>query len=516
MKEFKLYVNGQDLDTGIYRYYPYTDMIIVYPKETLAVIDDLKRGREVADSEKFIYAKYCVAKEDTNQLAINSAYEASQEFKLFPLKVRKNICLDITRILEARKKDLLELLILEGHPRELAEWELRGMKIGGNSQAMDFYSSNIFKKINSRKNEIIWKVRRADGVVCVCPPANASASNSYLSVFSFLAGNALIIKPPLTNPISTIYLWKNIISEALANHKAPIGTLNIIVGNSQLIMNEWLASPYVNDILFFGNSKVGLELGAKIYAAGKKPILELSGNDMQIVWKDAVLDKAIDSAMDCFLGSTQICMVPKIILIHEDIYDEFVSGISQQIQRIHIGLPSDPKTRLSPVTRIQDFYRLLEDALANGAKLLCGGKRVNYKGDEDEEGVYIQPTLLSIDFDEEISKMLFFKEEIFFPLLPLIKTSGTDEEIFQKMATLADMNQYGLRISVWTRSKHYAQRCMERLTNSGLLRINLPHVEFSPFVSTHGGTRRSGGPFGEMNYVWEKTSHMQGISKYRP
>jgi acyl-CoA reductase-like NAD-dependent aldehyde dehydrogenase len=513
MKKFTLLVNGKDLDTGNYRFFPYMDKLITNPKETFAAIDEFKKGKYSNKNKKFIYAKYCVNKKDTNHLAINAAYEASQEFKFFSISKRRKICLDITRLLKARKKELLELMVIEGHPPKLAEWELRGMEIGGESETLNFYSSLLFKKIGKRKKQDFLYVRRPDGVVCVCPPANAPASNSYISVFSLLSGNTLIIKPPLTNPLSTIYLWKEIVYEALENNKAPKGTVNVVLGNSQLIMEEWLSSPYVNDVIFFGDSKVGLEIGAKIYAAGKKPILELSGNDIQIVWKGAALDKAVSSSMNCFLGSTQICMVPKIILIHEKIYDKFVERIINKVKKLKVGLPSDPETILTPVTRIEDYFKFLEDALDKGAELLCGGKRVNYKGEEDQEGMYIQPTLLKIEDDNKITQMLCFKEEIFFPLLPLVKVSGKDEKIFNRICELVDMNQYGLRTSVWVSNKDYMQRFIERLSNSGLLRINLPHAEFSPFISTHGGTKRSGGPFGEMNYVWEKTSHLQGIGR---
>src|SRR3990167_10186871 len=116
-------------------------------------------------------------------------------------------------------------------------------------------------------------------------------------------------------------------------------------------MNEWLAHPYVNDIIFFGDSKKGIELGVKIFQSGKKPVLELSGNDLFFVWKDADINKASDSLLDCFLGSTQICMVPKIALIHQDIYEKFTNKFLDKVKRLKISLPSDPETLLSPVAK---------------------------------------------------------------------------------------------------------------------------------------------------------------------
>lgn len=513
MKRFTLLLNGKDLDTGRYRYYPYSDRFIKNPHETLSVLSGLNRGNIPDNSDQFIYAKYCIGTDQTNNLAIEAAYKASREFLFFPLTRRNKICSDIFLNLRTHKEKLIDLLIVEGHPRRLAEWELRGMDTGANGDNIKYFSNFLHYFISQNGGVHISCSRKPDGVVCISPPANASASNSFLSILALLAGNTLIIKPPLANPLSTIFLWKEIIHKALIKNNAPKGTVNIVLGNSQIIMNEWLASPYVNDILYFGDSKFGLELGPRIYAAGKKPILELSGNDTLIVWKDADINKAVSSSLDCFLGSTQICMVPKIILVHEKIFNKFRDGLLNAVRQIHVGLPSDPKTILSPVKKIDLFYSFLEDSMSKGAELLCGGKRINHTGTEDEDGKYIQPTLLAINDDTRLDEMLCFNEEIFFPLLPLVKISGTDNKIFKRMVGITNQNRYGLRISLWIRSKEYERKFETHLMNSGLLRINLPHVEFSPYLSTHGGTKRSGGPFGEMNYLWEKTTHLQGISR---
>jgi len=104
-------------------------------------------------------------------------------------------------------------------------------------------------------------------------------------------------------------------------------------------------------------------------------------------------------------------------------------------------------------------------------------------------------------------------EENFFPVMPLVRVSGpTDEAIFKKMVDLANSNAYGLRTSVWVRSEPYLYRFVKYLQKSGLLRVNTRHAGFSPCLSSHGGTGRSGGPYGEMNYVWQKTTHLQGIA----
>jgi acyl-CoA reductase-like NAD-dependent aldehyde dehydrogenase len=516
MQKFTLLINGTDLDTGIYEYTPYIDKKLTDFKTTFRIITQLKTGKLSEDSEnikEYISAKYCIGKEDTNTLAIESAHRAFQEFRNFPLSLRKKILLDMHNLLLEKKEEFLRLLIIEGHPRKLAEWEFEGMKIGSSSETINFYCKQIQREIGRYGNEILYWARRPDGVVCVSPPGNASASNSYNAILVFLVGDTLIIKPPLREPISTIFLWKEVVHKALLQNDAPAGTLNIVLGNSLIIMNEWLSSPKINDIIYFGDSQKGLEIGTKVFQTGKKPILELSGNDIVIIWKDADIEKASTALLDCFLGSTQICMVPKLTLIHHDIFDKFVNIFLEKVKKIKVALPSNNDTILSPVVKIKDFLEFLDDALTKGGNVIYGGERVNHNNELDQNGVYIRPTLIKVDNCESALDMKCVKEEIFFPLLPLIKVSGTDDDIFKKMIAFVNTHNYGLRTSLWIANAKYTRKFAKEIDNCGIFRINSRHIGFSYYIATHGGTKKSGGPFGEMNYFWQKTSHLQGVSR---
>lgn len=516
MQKFSLLVDGQDLDTGVYEYFPYTDKKISDFENTFRISTRLKLGKIPEDSEeanKYIFAKYCIGRDDTNKLAIESAHTAYKEFHKFSLSARKKIFLDMYKLLLEKKEEFIRLLVIEGHPRKLAEWEFEGMEKGGRPETIDFFCRQLRKEIGRHDDEVLYWIRKPDGVVCASPPGNAAASNSYLISYAFLSGNTLVIKPPLKDPLSTIFLWKKVVNEALILNNAPAGTLNIISGNSKIIMDEWISNPRVNDIVYFGDSKKGIEIGARIFQAEKKPILELSGNDFLMVWKDADMDKASDSLLDCFLGSTQICMVPKIALIHQDVYDEFSLKFLDKVKSLKVSLPSDPQTLLSPVAKIQEFFAFLNDAVGKGAELIYGGQRLNYLGQEDEKGIFVRPALLRINDPDEALEMQCLKEEIFFPLLPLIKISGEDESAFEKMVYFVNAHAYGLRVSLWISSVKYLRKFVKELDNSGFLRINCRHVGFSLYLSSHGGTEKSGGPFGEMNYIWQKTSHLQGVAR---
>ncbi len=524
MKKFTLLVDGEDLDTGVYEYFPYADKVISDFKTTFRILTQLKMGKISEDSpevNEYIFAKYCVGREDTNLKAMEAAYKASKEFRYFSVAKRRKILYDIHKYLLQKKEELIKLLIIEGHPHKLAEWEFSGMEMSYRKESLDLFKDELWREVGRCGKETFYWVRKPDGVVCLSPPKNASCSSSLGAAFVFLGGNTLIVKPPLKMPIATIFLWKEIVNRALKENNAPDGALNIVLGNSKQITEEWLSSPYTKDIFYIGDSQIGLEIGRRAFEKDKKPILELSGNDMLFVWKDCDLESAIESSMDAFLGSTQICIVPKTIVVHEDIYDKFITRFLERIKDLKVGLPSDENTCLTPVVNIKEFFEFLNDALEKGVKLLCGGKRIDWKGKLDPTGVYIQPTLLSIEDDKKVEEMMCVKEENFFPLLPIIKISSEksgknkDEEIFNKMIRFGNQNEYGLRISAWVNSYTYIRKFIKYLDAGGLLRVNSRHVDFSYYLPVQGGIKKTGGPYGELNYVWQKTTHLQGISLTR-
>jgi acyl-CoA reductase-like NAD-dependent aldehyde dehydrogenase len=521
---FALLINGNDIDTGHYKYVVPVSKLLTDQEAVSQVMKQVKRGQVPSNYKDYIYARYCFGKKDTNRAALEAAYAASQEFRYFPLSKRLRIATDIHDLLLINKDQLIELMVAEGHPRQLAEWEFLGMEQAYRKPSLDFYVQHLTSKIAVVDEENLYWKRKPDGVVCVSPPRNAPCSASLIAGFALLSGNTLVVKPPLQSPVSTLFLWRNVVHESLKHNQAPDGTVNLVVGNSELIVDEWLNSQLVNDLIFIGDSKTGLKIGARAYENGKKPILELSGNDMMFVWKDAPLEMAVQSLLDGFMGSTQVCMVPKKAFIHEDVFESFQDLFLSAVKNLRIGLPTDPHVTLSPVMKIPEFFEFLEEALAKGAELLCGGYRVNYKAIPDNHGQFITPTVIKVKDLSKASQMRCVNEENFFPLIPLIRVSadaraadkGTkDMAIFKKMVHVANHNEYGLRVSAWASSPFYVNKFSEQIHNSGLLRINCRHAGFSPFLATHGGTRKTGGPYGELNYVWQKTSHLQGVTVTR-
>jgi len=179
---------------------------------------------------------------------------------------------------------------------------------------------------------------------------------------------------------------------------------------------------------------------------------------------------------------------------------------------IRPGYPEDEGTLLSPVLKADQFYDFLGQAREFGAEILCGGQRVDVEGKPSESGLFFEPTWFGCrDSVTPASSPASGRR-----LLPVASAGGgediADADLADAMIDFLNENRYGLRNSVWTGSPELAQRFATEVTNAGQLKVNDSHIGFRSYLSSHGGTGLTGGPFGELNYVALRTSHLQGIS----
>lgn len=512
MRSYPLYIDGQDVE-GVG--WTYVVRASAFLREARAAFQ-LKRGlelkREGVEPTEDVVGRCAKSGPDENERAILAARKASREYGAFPLEVRSQILREFNRTLTERVPELLDILIAEGHPRRLAQWEISGMLHGTDEATIDWYESQLHQTFE-RDGRRLELVRRPDGVVCVNPPQNASGSNSTMGMFSLLAGNTLVVKAPRTSPMSVMFLYREIMVPILERHGAPAGTLNLVSGPTPPILEGWIESPLVDDIMYFGDSPAGLKIGRRCLEKGKKTVLELAGNDGFVVWRDADLEAASRALEECFYGSSQICMVPKYAIVHPEVADSFVKLAVERVRALRPGYPEDPETLLSPVVKVDRFFDFIGEAEGAGGEVLCGGDRVDVDGESDPEGMFCEPTVVRIDGLERADKLSCVREETFFPLLPIVVADpASDEQLFEDIVDFVNTNQYGLRNSLWTADEEFARTFVQRVTNGGLLKINDSHIGFASPLSTHGGTGLSGGPYGEFNYAGIRTSHLQGIA----
>lgn len=511
MRSYTAYIDGKDVEGHRWIYVVRASALLRDAEKAFNLKRGLELGQQVEITDDVV-GRCSISRPEDNQLALEAAQRASKIFRALPQKIRSQIIVEFNETLAERSGELIDILMAEGHPMRLAQWEVSGILRGCDAATVKWYETQLYQSFTSdgRQLELI---RKPDGVVCVNPPQNAAGSNAALGVMALLAGNAIVVKAPRSMPLSVMFIYRDIMAPILERYGAPPGTLNLISGNAGTILRSWVSSPLVNTILYFGDSAAGLKLGEECLKNGKKAILELAGNDGFVVWKDADLDAAARALEESFYGSSQICMVPKYVVVHPQVADRFLEIFLARVAKLRPGYPEDPEVLLSPVLKVDRFFDFLAEARGAGAELLCGGERVDVDGIQSTTGGFFQPTVLRVAGLETANKLQCVREETFFPLLPIVvPESAPDEQLLEQVLDFLNANEYGLRNSVWTQDDTTAHRFADDLSNGGLLKINDSHIGFISYLSTHGGTGRTGGPYGELNYVGLRSTHLQGIS----
>ncbi|WP_306962427.1 aldehyde dehydrogenase family protein [Streptomyces afghaniensis] len=490
---------------------------------TASILDDvfasltlkrkLERGTaDVSEAADFVVGRCAVADDTTVEAATRAAAEAAPQWARRPLSARMELGAGIRRRLRQRHAEFIDLLTAEGTPRALAEWQVAGLLEIFSEETLGWCAEQMEHRFEYDGRRMLLR-RVPDGVVAVNPPQNAPASSALFGILPLLSGNAVVLRAPRSAPLGVMYAMRELVVPALDEVGAPPGTLNVFCARPGPVLRGWLDSPQINDIFYTGGVSRGLELERECLERGKKPILELAGNDCLLVWHDADLDAAAEAVSECFFGSGQICMVPNQVLVHPLVADELLERLRLTASLIRPGLPEDPGALLSPVLRSERFFEYVRDALAKGASVVHGARRLETDGTASDTGLFLEPTVLRIDGLANCRDIEAVREETFFPLMPVVVPEpAPDEDVLSAMIDYVNGNPYGLRNSLWTADQKVIDTFVTQVSNGGLLKVNDSHIGFLPYMPTHGGTGRTGGAFGEANYPMLRSTHLQGVS----
>ncbi|WP_322036134.1 aldehyde dehydrogenase [Burkholderia cepacia] len=323
-------------------------------------------------------------------------------------------------------------------------------------------------------------VRQAAGVVLGIAPWNAPVILGVRAVALPLAcGNTVVLKGSETCPAT-----HGLIIEALQDAGLPRGVVNFVTNapaNAGDIVEAIIAEPAVRRVNFTGSTRVG-RIVATLCAKYLKPsVLELGGKAPFLVLHDADIEAAVQgAAFGAFANSGQICMSTERIVVDTKIADEFVARLAEKARSLPLGDPRKGPTVLGSVVDMATVRRcndLIDDALAKGATLVCGGT---------SETTLMPATLL----DHVTADMHIYREESFGPVKAIVRVNGDEEAI-----ACANDNEYGLSAAVFSRDVARALTVAKRI-ESGLCHVNGPTVHDEaqmPF----GGMKSSGfGHFG--------------------
>ncbi|EMD9441294.1 aldehyde dehydrogenase [Burkholderia cepacia] len=323
-------------------------------------------------------------------------------------------------------------------------------------------------------------VRQAAGVVLGIAPWNAPVILGVRAIALPLAcGNTVVLKGSETCPAT-----HGLIIEALQDAGLPRGVVNFVTNapaNAGDIVEAIIAEPAVRRVNFTGSTRVGRIVATQCAKYLKPSVLELGGKAPFLVLHDADIEAAVQgAAFGAFANSGQICMSTERIVVDTKIADEFVARLAEKARSLPLGDPRKGPTVLGSVvdmTTVRRCNDLIDDALAKGATLVCGGK---------SETTLMPATLL----DHVTADMHIYREESFGPVKAIVRVNGDEEAI-----ACANDNEYGLSAAVFSRDVARALTVAKRI-ESGLCHVNGPTVHDEaqmPF----GGMKSSGfGHFG--------------------
>ncbi|MET9153511.1 aldehyde dehydrogenase [Streptomyces griseoflavus] len=474
----------------------------------------LERGRlplEAATAD--VVGRVAVADAQDMEEALHGAAEAAARWAAVPAERRMRVVAEFHDLVREKADDIIETMVAEGHPRLLARWEVAGMLANTGPLTRNWIAGQLEHRQTLGDREL--RLRRVpDGVVCLNPPQNATVANALLGVWVLAGGNALVVRAPRSAPLGVLHALHELVVPALERAGAPAGLLAALCVPAAPALQQWLDSPLVDDIMYFGGSEQGIAFGAACVARGKKPILELAGNDTVVVWRDADLDRAADALAEAFYGSGQICMVPNCAVVHPAVADALLERLERRARAIRPGFPEEAGALLSPVLRTDRFSEVLGQATAAGARLVCGGGRLDVHGRPDEvAGVFVEPTVVRVDGLKGARDLDVVRHETFFPLLPVVVPENLpDAELLPAVTAFVDANEYGLRHSLWADDPAVIDAYLAGVRGGGLVKVNDSHIGFLPLLPTHGGTGLTGGPGGEANFPALRTTHLQGVS----
>lgn len=287
------------------------------------------------------------------------------------------------------------------------------------------------------------------------------------------AGCTVVLKPARQTPISSVAF-----AECVAAAGLPKGVFQLVVGSASEIGQEFLDNPLCRKITFTGSTEVGKLLihGA---ASQVKPLsLELGGLAPLLVFDDADLHKSVEGALLAkFRNTGQSCIAANRIYVQNGIYQEFLESFVARTKALKVGDGLEPGVEIGPLIDEEALSKAsahVEDPVRRGARLLCGGRRL------DRRGFFFEPTVLA----DVPPGSLCFHEETFAPVAALCPFRDETEAI-----ELANGSPFGLSAYAFTKDLGRTFRLMEAL-EAGIIGINdgLPTATQAPF----GGVKQSG------------------------
>ncbi|MDX1459123.1 MAG: CoA-acylating methylmalonate-semialdehyde dehydrogenase [Marinobacter sp.] len=424
--------------------------------------------------------------DDTRQ-AIASAEAAFDEWSRTPSVVRARVMFRFKTLLEQRRDELAELITSEhGKVFSDAQGEItRGIEVvefacGIPHLQKGEHSLNVGRNIDSDS------LMQPLGVCAGISPFNFPAMvPMWMFPVAIACGNTFVMKPSEKDPSATLF-----IAELLAEAGLPAGVFNLVNGDKEAV-DVLLTDERVQAVSFVGSTPIAEHIYATASAHGKRCQALGGAKNHMVIMPDADPEQVVSSLMGAAYGSAgERCMAISVaVCVGDEVADHLVSKLKDEIagMRVGPGLGVEPEPHMGPVVsraHQQKILSYIDTGVEEGAELVVDGR--NFTVDGYEEGFYVGPTL----FDRVTPSMRIYQEEIFGPVLVVVRVDSFDEAL-----QLINDHEFGNGTALFTRDGDTARQFEENV-KVGMVGINVP-IPVPMAFHCFGGWKRS--VFGPLN-----------------
>ena len=418
---------------------------------------------------------------ETYEALIAAAEAAFVKWRTMPAPKRGEVVREIGEALRDKKELLGRLVTLEaGKIVSEGEGEVQEMidiadfSVGLSRQ---LYGNTMHSERPSHRMYEQWHPLGTVGIITAFNfPVAVWAWNALVAA---ACGDVMIWKPSEITPLCAIAV-QNIIQPIVAKHDLQ-GVFNMLVGHGQTVGEQMIQDRRVPLVSATGSCRMGRRVGEVVHGRLGKTILELGGNNAIIALEDADLDLTLPAVCFGAVGTAgQRCTTTRRLLLHDAIYDRFLEKLVPAYRSVRIGDPMDGDTLMGPLisqAAVDGMTRAVEQAVAQGGKVLTGGGRV------DRDGFFVEPTIIEAD-----ESMQIWKEETFAPILYVFRIRDYDEAI-----RLHNAVDQGLSSAIFTSDLRQAEAFLSAAgSDCGIANVNIG-TSGAEIGGAFGGEKDTGG-----------------------